>query len=237
MINSLSNAKRCFHYHTERLLHRYCLYNICERYSFPDKLKLLQELGIISGVLLKKYNNERNAMEHEYTKPTKVTVEKSLDLCELYLLATERFLKNTPSKLRVVFKDDNRDIILSLAPGNDKIEKYLVRGSLGEKTENGLIYKSNIYKLCSQELEDGIELEHLVEEEIIICKNNKKEWLPILRLFTSVAKGENKKVYPKEAMVTIQHSIPYRLLRQVFEQGDNNNEIIRSLGSNAWVYD
>jgi hypothetical protein len=84
LVDALSNAKRCFHYQVDRLLYRYGLRKATISMSFPDKVRLLSELKIIPGTLLRLFNKERNAMEHEYTSPTEDTVDGSIDLCELF---------------------------------------------------------------------------------------------------------------------------------------------------------
>jgi hypothetical protein len=39
-------------------------------------------------------------------------------------LASERFLRNTPGRLRIKFKNDNRDLIVLLEPGGKKIQFF-----------------------------------------------------------------------------------------------------------------
>lgn len=113
LVNALGNTKRSFHYQVDRLLYRYALHKATAKFKFPKKLELLSELQILSGTLLRVFNRERNLMEHEYAAPKEEIVDSAIDLCELLLLATERFVKNTPGRMRVKFRDDDRDLILS----------------------------------------------------------------------------------------------------------------------------
>jgi hypothetical protein len=92
LVNSLGNAKRCFHCHVDRLLYRFGLRDATDSLHFPRKIDLLNELRIVSGTLHRVFNRERNAVEHDYVAPTPEIDEGSVDLCELLLLATERFL-------------------------------------------------------------------------------------------------------------------------------------------------
>ena len=166
LVSALSNAKRCFHYHTDRLLYRFGLRAATAKSKFPAKIELLQDLRIVSGTLLKVYNRERNAMEHDYESPTEEVTEGSIDLCELYMLATERYLNSTPASLRVLLTNDERDLIYRLEPGGDSIEKFEVTGTTLQETQHGKIYKESLYEFTSNEIAEGISIQPLLDNKI-----------------------------------------------------------------------
>jgi len=189
LVNSLGNAKRCFHYQTEKLLYRFCLREASATLSFPNKVELLRELRIVSGNLLTSFNRDRNVMEHGYATPSREMVEGAIDLCELYLPATERFLIEVPGRMRVVMSNDGRDLILALYPGNRQIEKSLVRGSTPEKCEHGIFYEERIFEsLFDDKINKSLVVERLYNEDIPLRLDNKDNWLQILRMFTSIAR-------------------------------------------------
>jgi hypothetical protein len=189
LVNALGNAKRCFHYQTDRLLYRFGLQDATSRSRFPDKLALLRDLNIVSGTLLRVFNRERNAMEHEYIAPTQEVVEGSIDLCELFLGATERYLNGTPGRLRVVLADDKRDLIFQLEPGCNRVEKFVVLGSTPEETEHGTIYKEPLFAPGGEKLVDGLSVEPLIDEDIPLTRKTRTTWLQILLMFSATALG------------------------------------------------
>lgn len=216
LVSALSNAKRCFHYHTDRLLYRFGLRAATTKSKFPAKIDLLQDLRIVSGTLLKVYNRERNAMEHDYESPTEEVTEGSIDLCELYMLATERYLNNTPASLRVLLTADDRDLIYRLEPGGDSIEKFQVTGTTIQETQHGFIYKEPLYELASDEIAEGVSIQPLPDSEIPLRLNNKQEWLQALRMFSSAAREKSGPQYPDEPVAVISHTVPWRLAKQAF---------------------
>lgn len=134
LVNALGNAKRCFHCHVDRLLFRFSLLKAANSLNFPQKIELLRELKIVSGTLLRVFNRERNAMEHDYVAPTTEIAEGSVDLCELLLLATERYLCEVPMNMRVVLEDDDRDLMFQLEAGTNTLKKYEIIGTTLEET-------------------------------------------------------------------------------------------------------
>lgn len=60
--------------------------------SFLSKKKLLEELGIITPRILEKLNRQRNILEHEYTKPSLEEVSDFLDITELFIEYTNKYV-------------------------------------------------------------------------------------------------------------------------------------------------
>ena len=218
LVNSFGNAKRCFHYQVDKLLYRFGLRSTTSKLKFPEKVNLLHDLDIISGTLVKLFNRERNLMEHEYLAPKRETVEGSIDLCELLLLATDRYLNGVPAKMRVVLKEDLRDLLFSFDPGSDCIQKFAIKGSTPEESKNGRIYKENIFQFTGNKLTKGISIIPLPREKIELKLINKERWLPILRMFSDVARDSRGrfKCSSHEPMIIIQHTIPMKEANKIF---------------------
>ena len=226
LVNALGNAKRCFHCHVDRLLFRFCLLKAANSLNFPQKTELLRELKIVSGTLLRVFNRERNAMEHDYVAPTTEIAEGSVDLCELLLLATERYLCEVPMNMRVVLKDDDRDLMFQLEAGTNTIKKYEILGTTLEETKYGKSYKESLYKFGTDTLAEGISINPLPAEEIELTFTNKPSWLNLIRMFSSCAKQERHQKYPDELYVHFQHAVPWKVAKKIFQAKDgiDNNK-------------
>lgn len=226
LVNALGNAKRCFHYHADRLLYRFGLRDATLESHFPSKIDLLRDLHVVSGTLLRVFNRERNAMEHDYSAPTQEVVEGSIDLCELFLLATECYLRRTPARMRVVLADDERDLILLLEPGANCIQKFVVHGSTLEETQHGKKYKERLFKLREDNLSDGLSIEARPNEDIPLRLETREGWLSILRMFSAAARESHRfPQHPDEPMAIIQHAVPWRVTKEVFKaiaKGENS---------------
>lgn len=217
LVNALSNAKRCFHYHTDRLLFRFGLREATTKSRFPAKIDLLHDLKIVSGTLLRGFNRERNAMEHDYSAPTDEVAESSIDLCELFLLATERYLCQTPATLRIVMENDERDLMFQLEPGGNSIKNFHIIGTTLQETDNGKIYREPLFKLGTEELTEGISIQPLPGEDIPLRMGNKQQWLHILQMFSAAAHEGREPQYPNEPLAIIQHTVPWELVKKAFQ--------------------
>lgn len=217
LVNALGNAKRCFHYQVDRLFYRFGLLKAANSLNFPQKIELLRELQIVSGTLLRAFNRERNAMEHDYVAPTAEIAEGSVDLCELLLLATERFLCEVPMNMRVVLEDDDRDLIFQLEAGANTLKKYEIVGTTLIETKYGKKYKESLYKFGEDTLAEGISINPLPAEEIALTIPNKPSWLNLLRMFSSSAKQKRHQKHPNEPYVYMQHAIPWKDAKKIFQ--------------------
>ena len=54
----------------------------------------MNNVGIISPRILKRINQKRNFLEHEYKNPEKEQVDDALDVATLFIAYTEKFLVN-----------------------------------------------------------------------------------------------------------------------------------------------
>jgi len=99
LVNALSNVKRAIDCRIDSILWVLGFHKKSkkENWSFPHKVDFAKSLGIVSPNILKKVNRIRNRLEHEYEYPTKKEVEDAIDIAELFLASTEKYLREFDS--------------------------------------------------------------------------------------------------------------------------------------------
>ena len=91
LVNGLSNAKRAIDCQVETLLACFGLPSVR---SFPKKMDILTEIGVIAPRIVTKVIRARNYLEHEYRQPEKEQVEDAVDVATLFVTALGRSLDN-----------------------------------------------------------------------------------------------------------------------------------------------
>lgn len=140
LVNSLSNTKRAIDSQLDSLLIGFGLSQRAAKWNFPTKVNYLDSVGIISPRILKKINTKRNLLEHEYKNPGKGEVEDALDVTELFIHYTNKYLH--PAIVEFALNDkmmecngypeDTKTIIMTLDWRNCKlIFNTLVKGADG----------------------------------------------------------------------------------------------------------
>jgi len=107
-INALSNAKRALDCQADRLLKLFGFYKVSQDkfWGFPKKIELIQKFEIIAPRVLKKINNVRNLMEHQYIKPKPEVVEDFIDIVSLFVASTEHFVSKSANRIEYNNKND-----------------------------------------------------------------------------------------------------------------------------------
>jgi len=103
-LNALSNAKRAIHAQVDEVL--LALGFTAVRANFSRKMELLADLGFVSPRMLRRVNDARNVLEHEYHAPTYEQVEEAIDLASLFVGATKRNLENWENDFSVGNEDE-----------------------------------------------------------------------------------------------------------------------------------
>ncbi|MBK9008048.1 MAG: hypothetical protein IPM31_13785 [Anaerolineae bacterium] len=85
-VNALSNTKRAIDCQIECILATTGI-NLPD-IDFPEKLNILNEIGLLSPILLQKINRERNLLEHEFVNPPSEKVADALDIATLFISYT-----------------------------------------------------------------------------------------------------------------------------------------------------
>lgn len=93
-VNALGNVKRAIECRIDSILYVYCLHKKSEkeRWDFPKKIEIIQQLGIVAPNILRKINKKRNELEHRYVKLTKEEVEDGVDVAKLFLAYARRLV-------------------------------------------------------------------------------------------------------------------------------------------------
>jgi len=96
VINALSNSKRALDCQLDIILLSFGYYKESQRnrWSFPKKTDLMNELGLVAPRVLKKINKQRNLLEHQFVKPNRESVEDFIDIVMLFIASTERYSSN-----------------------------------------------------------------------------------------------------------------------------------------------
>lgn len=88
LLNSITNAKRAIRSQIDEAL--YYLGFDAKKMKIQRKIELLREIGIIAPRILRKVDDSRNLLEHEYITPKIQEVEEALDLANLFVEAMSR---------------------------------------------------------------------------------------------------------------------------------------------------
>jgi hypothetical protein len=100
LINSLGHAKRAIHLQTDIVLTTFG-FKDPGGLPFPRKLELCTSCGIVAPGILKRLNNLRNVVEHEYRCPSLDEVQNAIDIAELFIEASRGLLRLFPRSLRL----------------------------------------------------------------------------------------------------------------------------------------
>ncbi|HML23029.1 MAG TPA: hypothetical protein PKD09_15355 [Aggregatilinea sp.] len=94
LINALANAKRALACQVDSVLFALGLFPLSQKkhWNFPEKIKILQNLGVIAPRILLKITRARNLMEHEYVVPAESEVEDFLDVVSLFIASTQSLI-------------------------------------------------------------------------------------------------------------------------------------------------
>ncbi len=100
LVNALSNAKRALHLQVETIAKGFGFPKPERGYpNFHRYLEYCQKCGVVTPRILKKLNSVRNAVEHEYYIPTESETDDFIDVVELFLAATDKFIYQFPTYL------------------------------------------------------------------------------------------------------------------------------------------
>lgn len=122
-INALSNIKRAISCQLDSVLFSLGLLKTTkkEKWNFPDKIEFFNKLGIISPRVLKKINQKRNFLEHEYTNPDPEDIENFLDVAMLFIAYTDNFISTLITEAKLYSQDKANVFVVKLDYVNEKI--------------------------------------------------------------------------------------------------------------------
>lgn len=105
LVNAMSNAKRSIECQADVTLDSLVGVKF-KRRNLPHKLQLLQEMGVVAPGILKRVNNLRNLLEHEYELPEKAKVEDAVDIAELFVAACSKPLRAFPETMYIATEEE-----------------------------------------------------------------------------------------------------------------------------------
>ncbi len=96
-INCLGNCKRAIDSQVNRIIGSVGFFPLArkQRWSIPRKLDFLAESGFVAPRILRRLNQLRNNLEHEFDPPSREQVEDALDIATLFISYAE--LIRTPA--------------------------------------------------------------------------------------------------------------------------------------------
>jgi hypothetical protein len=115
-INALSNIKRSIDCLFDSLLFaiNFLEDSRREKWSFPEKMTFLGEIGLITPYILSKINSTRNLLEHEFKKPERKEIEIAYDVAILLYYATVRFTQQFINDLSLETPDEKVKLSISV---------------------------------------------------------------------------------------------------------------------------
>jgi hypothetical protein len=102
-VNAFANAKRAIHFQTDIISEAFGINQLPkkDRTNFQKKIYFCEKCGTVGKRILGKYNKIRNKVEHNYYHPQEDEVESIIDIAQLFLAATARYITMFPSDLEV----------------------------------------------------------------------------------------------------------------------------------------
>lgn len=118
-VNALANIKRAVDCQFECIFQTIGLKHNKQILGFPEKLSLIQRMGLIAPRILHKISKMRNLMEHEFDNPDITKVEDAFDVVELFIAYSTVMMTNFATSLTVALIDADGE------PGSDTVTLLL----------------------------------------------------------------------------------------------------------------
>lgn len=111
LVNALGNIKRAIECQIDCLLCSFAFgdVSLLSEWTFPRKIRALQDLKIVTPRILERINKQRNLLEHKYELPSKNRIQDAFDVATLFLAYTERFLTNHWPEVTLGFVGTNQE--------------------------------------------------------------------------------------------------------------------------------
>ena len=187
LVNALSNAKRALHLTIDSLLNQYGLFTHFKKANFPEKLNILDQIGLLPITILKNLNVDRNILEHEYVAPSKKRVAEAIDVAKLLLLAIEKIIESTPHEVVLGWKKPPLHIVLQLEPIKGILNLFTLKAKGKYKKINGIsCLNDSLRNLMGDAINPGIQLSKRPWRVITLNKAQINEWKPILSELVNV---------------------------------------------------
>ena len=104
LLNSITNAKRAIHCQIDKVI--YCIGFDAKSMKIVSKINLLKDIGFVAPRIMRRIDNARNLLEHEYKHPTIEEVQDALELVGIFIDASNRSLDACGSSFTMGNKDE-----------------------------------------------------------------------------------------------------------------------------------
>jgi hypothetical protein len=180
LLNSITNAKRAIRSQIDEAL--LFLGFDPDKMRIQRKMEVLREVGIIAPRILRKVDDARNLLEHEYKAPTIQEVEDALDIASLFVAAISRSLVSND----LTIGNENESVETIPYGGRDFLNALRFRFD-GE--HEGISVSG--YRLVQN---SGLQYDGVVAivGEVIV-ENADPMYIPILRLMVAVGGDSESK--------------------------------------------
>ncbi|MEV6414327.1 hypothetical protein [Kribbella sp. NPDC051718] len=200
MINALGNTKRALHLMIDTLLQNYGLLAWNNKHTtFPQKLALLDSVGLISLKLFGKLNVQRNIVEHEYTVPLPDSVEDAIDVCHLLQLALGRLGQDITYQGVAGLRDSHKHVLMSLDALRGTIEfAELVDPEIRTHDELSIDYVSTTLQRGTRAADAG-SIGEEVAPRLELSAKLLGTWAPYIKCLVEIQAGNSTRVTTRTA--------------------------------------
>jgi len=193
-VNALANAKRAIHLGIDVLLQQFGLLAGYGRRNFPSKLRLLDEIGLIPIRILNNLNVERNAMEHDFTVPTKNRVQEAVDVARMIEIVVNHLTESTVVEGVVGWRNPRKHLVLQLEPVAGSLQLFGLRAKGKYIRVKGMTCfegGGRLRRFMENDLAPGVTVSDRPWKSINLVEKSKSDWLNVIREF--VALSTNRK--------------------------------------------
>ncbi|MGW2063491.1 hypothetical protein ACWCO9_23120 [Streptomyces sp. NPDC001937] len=189
-VNSFGNSKRCIHLIVDELLWQYGLLAQNARMNFPNKLSLLDTIGILSARILQRLNVQRNEMEHEYVAPSVEAAQDAVDVAGLLTLAASALRRKVISEAVVGEPGLRRHSVLNIDRSNGRItfRKISAPASRFRRIE-GVRCFAGILRIPGGGSPGDVTVAEGFTKKIDLRGSNPEEWKPIIARLMDVQRS------------------------------------------------
>jgi hypothetical protein len=187
-LNSLSNSKRAIHAQVDEVL--FVLGLSATRLNFPKKMELLADLGFVSPRILKRVNDARNVLEHDYQAPTAERLEEAIDLANLFLGATKRHLEQWATEFSIGNDDEKlsdgfiNEIGVQFEQEQKSFSLAGYRGIVTDPQSYGIASRANAQHIGEIEVKSGQSLFNDLVRLVLAAQSERKTRKAVHRLFS-----------------------------------------------------
>jgi hypothetical protein len=215
LINAFGNAKRAFHLTIDGLLNQYGLFAHFKRANFPEKVRLIDAIGMIPIGIMNNLNVERNLLEHEYAVPTKSRVQEAVDVTKLLILATEKLVEATPHECVVGWGQPQIHLLMQLEPQIGELRFFRVSAPGHYRKLHGTsCLSTRIRTFDGDGFASGVKVAKRPWKVTTLNRAHQSEWQPIIRELVSVHRKQASRqtVIDREHLtVTMSVTLPLSL--------------------------